>query len=50
MKNYIIVLSVYKSNDFIPTGTKNITDSHALTSVHSEYIQKAFDVTKNENI
>ena len=36
MKNYIIVLSVYKSNDFIPTGTKNITDSQALTSVQRE--------------
>ena len=33
MKNYIMVFIVYKSNNFIPTGTKNITDSQALTSV-----------------
>ena len=33
MKNYIMVFIVNKFNDFIPTGTKNMTDSQALTSV-----------------
>ena len=35
MKNYIMAFIVYKSDNSIPTGTKNITDSQALTSVDS---------------